>query len=101
MGVLPCEEACPARTAEGSGDEGIRKQDAFSGQTVQMGSPNKGVACTAHEVPSLIVGENENDVRGAASSECFFWRATGEESNCQNARDDSKDFSSSGKGIHS
>ena len=77
MGVLSCEEAGPAWAAEGGCNEGIRKQDSFPGQTVQVGGHNEGVAGTSHEVPPLIVGQDEDDVGRLALAEGLSWREAG------------------------
>ena len=60
------QEAGPARTAYGCGDEGVLEQHALGGQVVHVGRFDDVVAGRTHRGPMLVVGEQEEDVRAFA-----------------------------------
>ncbi len=63
MGVDSGKEAGPRRRAERSGDERIGAPNALVGQPVEVGSFEGRMAGRRETVPTLVVGEDEDDVR--------------------------------------
>jgi hypothetical protein len=63
--VLPGEKAGAARRAERRGGEEVGEQRAFSRQPVEVGRRGEPVPRHAERIPTLIIGDDEDDIRPA------------------------------------
>jgi len=57
------QQTSPAGTAHRSRDKGVRESHAQAGQRVHGRSADHRAAGTAHGIPPLVVGQNEQEIR--------------------------------------
>jgi len=62
-------EDCAGGAAGGGGGEGAGEAEAFGGEAVDVGGFDGFVAVAAGDVPAVVVGEEEDDVRGRRRGE--------------------------------
>src|SRR5438445_7711761 len=70
MGILSGKKAGPAWRTKWSGYERILEDNAFPGDTVDVGSSNHWMTHTAELIPPQVVHKNEDKVRARRAVNC-------------------------------